>query len=41
MPVMDCDSSAQPRTTAVSGLSRPNDDTATEGRRPMPRNHST
>src|SRR5690606_29745110 len=38
-PVMDWPSSSQPRMTAVMGLSRPSEDTATGGRTAMPRNH--
>lgn len=38
-PVMACPSSTQPSSTAVTGLSNPSDDTATDGNRAMPRNH--
>ncbi|MNV25803.1 hypothetical protein D3C71_1169110 [compost metagenome] len=39
-PVMACPSNTQPNSTAVTGLSSPSDDTATDGNRAMPRNHS-
>ena len=39
-PVMACRSSTQPSSTAVTGLSNPSDDTATDGNRAMPRNHN-
>ena len=39
-PVMACPSSTQPSNTAVTGLSNPSDDTATDGNRAMPRNHN-
>lgn len=39
-PVMACASSTQPSNTAVTGLSNPSDDTATDGNRAMPRNHN-
>ena len=39
-PVMACPSSPQPSNTAVTGLSNPSDDTATDGNRAMPRNHN-
>lgn len=39
-PVMACPSSTQPNSTAVTGLSKPSDDTATDGNRAMPRNHN-
>ena len=39
-PVMACPSSTQPSNTAVTGLSKPSDDTATDGNRAMPRNHN-
>ena len=39
-PVMVCPSSTQPSNTAVTGLSNPSDDTATDGNRAMPRNHN-
>ena len=39
-PVMACPSSTQPSSTAVTGLSNPSDDTATDGNRAMPRNHN-
>ena len=38
-PVMACPSSPQPSNTAVTGLSNPSDDTATDGNRAMWRNH--
>lgn len=38
--VMVCPSSTQPSNTAVTGLSNPSDDTATDGNRAMPRNHN-
>ena len=38
-PVMACPSSTQPSNTAMTGLSNPSDDTATDGNRAMPRNH--
>ena len=37
---MACPSSPQPSNTAVTGLSNPSDDTATDGNRAMPRNHN-
>ena len=37
---MACPSSHQPNNTAVTGLSKPSDDTATDGNRAMPRNHN-
>lgn len=40
-PVMACPSSTQPSNTAVTGLSNPSDDTATDGNRAMPRNHNS
>ena len=39
-PVMACRSSTQPSSTAVTGLSNPSDDTATDGNRAMPRHHN-
>ena len=39
-PVMACPSSTQPSNTAVTGLSNPSDDTATDGNRAMQRNHN-
>ena len=39
-PIMACPSSPQPSNTAVTGLSNPSDDTATDGNRAMPRNHN-
>lgn len=39
-PVVACPSSTQPSNTAVTGLSNPSDDTATDGNRAMPRNHN-
>ena len=39
-PVMACPSSPQPSNTAVTGLSNPSDDTATDGNRAMPRHHN-
>ena len=39
-PVMACASSTQPSNTAVTGLSNPSDDTATDGNRAMQRNHN-
>lgn len=39
-PVMACPSSTQPSNTAVTGLSNPSDDTATDGTRAIPRNHN-
>ena len=39
-PVMACPSSNLPSNTAVTGLSNPSDDTATDGNRAMPRNHN-
>ena len=40
VPVIDWPSQAQPSATAISGLSKPSDDTATGASRAMPRNHS-
>mgnify|MGYP003600656676 FL=1 len=37
---MACPSSTQPSNTAVTGLSKPSDDTATDGNRAMPRHHN-
>ena len=37
---MACPSSPQPSNTAVTGLSKPSDDTATDGNRAMPRHHN-
>ena len=37
---MACPSSTQPNSTAVTGLSKPSDDTATDGNRAMPRHHN-
>ena len=37
---MACPSSPQPSNTAVTGLSNPSDDTATDGNRAMPRHHN-
>ena len=37
---MACPSSTQPSNTAVTGLSNPSDDTATDGNRAMPRHHN-
>ena len=39
-PVMACPSSTQPNSTAVTGLSNPSEDTATDGNRAIPRNHN-
>ena len=39
-PVMACPSSTQPSSTAVTGLSNPSEDTATDGNRAMPRHHN-
>lgn len=39
-PVMAGASSTEPSNTAVTGLSNPSDDTATDGNRAMPRNHN-
>lgn len=39
-PVMACPSSTQPSSTAVTGLSKPSEDTATDGNRAMSRNHN-
>lgn len=37
---MACPSSPQPSNTAVTGLSNPSEDTATDGNRAMPRHHN-
>lgn len=37
---MACPSSTQPSNTAVTGLSSPSDDTASDGNRAMPRHHN-